>query len=100
MTYGLTGDGGDNTMCCFADIMAVLFPGYFYACTHVSPLCKFRHGLTTTAASAPYLDGSEPQLEALRARSPSYTTAIASGALQKAKVPRKDKGKGKGRGGK
>ena len=99
-TYGLTEDGGDSTMACYADIRDVLFPGYFYACTHVSPLCKFRHAMTTTAAGAPYLDGSEPQLEAPRAVLPSYSTAIASGTLQKAKVPRKDKGKGKGRGGK
>ena len=100
MTYGLTGDCGDNTMCCFSDIRAILFPGFFYGHGRTNPLCKFRNGLTTTASGGPYLDGSEPQLEALRAVLPSYSTAIASGALQKAKVPRKDKGKGKGRGGK
>ena len=33
VTYGLTGDGGDNTMCCFSDIRAILFLGFFYACT-------------------------------------------------------------------
>ena len=71
------------------------FPRFFYGYGRTNPLCKFRHGLTATESGGPYLDGSEAEKDALRALVPSYTAAIASRALKKSKIPKKDKGKGK-----
>ena len=91
---GLNGNSGDNTRgwVCHNDIKNILFPGYFYECNRTNPQCNFRHALTATAARGRYLDGTEPQKEALRALTPSWTAAIADGTLKKAKVPKK-KGK-------
>jgi hypothetical protein len=53
--------------------------------------------MEATLAGGPYLDGSEVQKEAMRALVPSYTAGIAAGTLRAAKIPKRAKGKGKGK---
>jgi hypothetical protein len=79
---------------CSGDARHVMFPQVFYPCGFKGN-CKFRHGLEATTAGGPYLDGSEAQKDAMRALAPTYTAAIASGALRMGKIPKKGKGKGK-----
>ena len=83
---------------CAADVRHVMFPTVFYPCSwNEGGKCKFRHGMEATLAGGPYLDGSEVQKEAMRALVPSYTAGIAAGTLRAAKIPKRAKGKGKGK---